>query len=62
MNSATNIAKKERVIVYIDGFNIYFGILEAGFLNCKWLDINKLVNNLCKQIKNWSKLNILQAE
>ncbi len=25
---------------------MYFGILEAGFLNCKWLNIRKLVNNL----------------
>jgi uncharacterized LabA/DUF88 family protein len=48
MNSANNIVKKERVIVYIDGFNMYFGILEAGFLNCKWLNIRKLVSNLLK--------------
>lgn len=46
MNSANSIVKKERVIVYIDGFNIYFGILEAGFLNCKWLNISKLANSL----------------
>ena len=38
--------KKERVIAYIDGFNLYFGIKEAGFENCKWLDIKKLVLNL----------------
>jgi len=35
MNSTYNIPKKERVIVYVDGFNMYFGILEAGYLNCK---------------------------
>ena len=46
MNSANIILKKERVIVYVDGFNLYFGILESGFLNCKWLNISKLVNNL----------------
>jgi hypothetical protein len=46
MNSANNIPKKERVIVYVDGFNMYFGLLEAGFNNCKWLNISKLVNNL----------------
>lgn len=40
--------KKERVIVYVDGFNLYFGIKEAGFNNCKWLDINKLVLDLIK--------------
>jgi len=38
--------KKERVIVYVDGFNLYFGLLEAGFVNCKWLDLNKLAHNL----------------
>jgi uncharacterized LabA/DUF88 family protein len=38
--------KKERIIVYVDGFNLYFGMKEAGFDNCKWLDINKLVTNL----------------
>jgi hypothetical protein len=46
MNSANNVEKKVRVIVYIDGFNMYFGILEAGYLNCKWLNIRKLANNL----------------
>lgn len=40
--------KKERVIVYIDGFNLYFGIKQAGLNNCKWLDINKLVSHLLK--------------
>jgi len=38
--------KKERVIVYVDGFNLFFGLLEAGFVNCKWLDLNKLAHNL----------------
>jgi len=46
MDSASNIIKKERVIVYVDGFNLYFGLLEAGFSNCKWLNINKLAGNL----------------
>ncbi len=27
--------KKERVIAYIDGFNLYFGMREAGFDNCR---------------------------
>lgn len=34
--------KKERVMFYIDGFNLYFGMIEAGLRSCKWLDINKL--------------------
>jgi len=38
--------KKERVIVYIDGFNLYFGIKEAGFEQYKWLDLHLLASNL----------------
>lgn len=40
--------KKEKVIAYIDGFNLYFGIVEAGFNHCKWLDLKMLVQNLLK--------------
>lgn len=36
--------KINRVIVYIDGFNLYFGMKDAGFNQCKWLDINKLIH------------------
>jgi hypothetical protein len=34
IDSANITPKKERVIVYVDGFNLYFGLLEAGFNNC----------------------------
>ncbi|MEI6507670.1 MAG: NYN domain-containing protein [Bacteroidota bacterium] len=37
---------KERVVVYIDGFNLYFGMREAGFDNCRWLNLKALVQNL----------------
>ena len=36
------------VIVYVDGFNLYFGMLQAGFDYCKWLDLILLSNNLLK--------------
>ncbi len=36
----------ERVVVYIDGFNLYFGIREAGFDKCRWLNLKTLVENL----------------
>lgn len=39
--------KKERVSVYIDGFNLYFG-LKSKYPNLKWLDIYKLSNNILK--------------
>lgn len=35
-------------MVYVDGFNLYFGMLEAGYENCKWLDIKKLMSSLLK--------------
>jgi uncharacterized LabA/DUF88 family protein len=39
--------KKERVIVYIDGFNLYFG-MTSSFPDIKWLDVVLLANNLLK--------------
>jgi len=43
-----NDQKKERVIAYIDGFNLYFGMREAGLDNCRWLNVKKLVENLLR--------------
>ena len=40
--------KKERVIVYIDGFNLYFGMKSAGYDKSKWLDLHLLACNLLK--------------
>lgn len=37
--------KKNRVVVYIDGFNLYFGMKDAGFNRCKWLNVEKLVRS-----------------
>lgn len=44
----TKLEIKEKVIAYIDGFNLYFGIVEVGFYHCKWLDLKLLVQNLLK--------------
>lgn len=40
--------KKERIIAYVDGFNLYFGMKEGGHNDTLWLDIQKLVLNLLK--------------
>lgn len=48
MEIASKLEKKERVIVYIDGFNLYFGLIEAGLANYKWLNIKQLVDGLLK--------------
>ena len=37
--------KTDRVVIYVDGFNLYFGIIEAGFIHSKWLDISSLVKS-----------------
>lgn len=39
----------ERVIVYIDGFNLYFGLREKGWKRYYWLNLQKLALNLLKQ-------------
>jgi uncharacterized LabA/DUF88 family protein len=48
MNYTNDSTHKERVIVYVDGFNLYFGMLEANLSKCKWLDLDLLVRNLIK--------------
>jgi uncharacterized LabA/DUF88 family protein len=36
----------ERVIAYIDGYNLYFGLKEGGYSRYKWLNVQELVSNL----------------
>lgn len=48
MDNPSKFQKKERVIVYIDGFNLYFGIVEANLNQLKWLNIRLLVEKLLK--------------
>ena len=38
----------ERVVAYIDGFNLYFGLKSKGWRRYYWLDLQKLVQNLLK--------------
>lgn len=52
MTKANNLQKKERVIVYVDGFNLYFGMLEAGLGKLKWLNVKLLAENLLKVNQN----------
>jgi len=41
--------KIERVIAYVDGFNLYFGLKEAGWKRYYWVDVKKLVTRLLKE-------------
>jgi uncharacterized LabA/DUF88 family protein len=38
----------ERVCVYIDGFNLYFGIIDRGWRRYLWLDLVSLAQRLMK--------------
>ena len=38
----------ERVLGFVDGFNLYFGLREAGYQRFLWLDVSRMVANLCK--------------
>ena len=48
MDMAMVKERNERVMVYVDGFNIYFGMLEAGYSQCKWLNLKSLAESLLK--------------
>lgn len=37
-----------RVIAYVDGFNLYFGLKNAGFKRYYWLDVMALAGSLLK--------------
>ena len=39
---------QQRVITYIDGYNLYYGLLEAGLSSSRWLDLPKLGRSLLK--------------
>ena len=41
-------SKKERVIAYVDGFNLYFGMKAGGWNDTLWLNIQKLAHDLLK--------------
>ncbi|MBN8853637.1 MAG: hypothetical protein BGO55_12060 [Sphingobacteriales bacterium 50-39] len=36
----------KRLNVYIDGFNLYFGMVNSGLSSCKWLDVQSLAMNI----------------
>ena len=35
-----------RTWVYVDGFNLYFGLVDSGLGACRWLDIWALAEKL----------------
>ena len=48
MKVSNTMREMNRVIVYIDGFNLYYGLKSKGWKRYYWLDLQKLANNLLK--------------
>jgi len=44
--SSNNLDQLKRVIIYIDGFNLYFGLREKKWKNFYWLNVQKLGKNI----------------
>ena len=38
----------ERVITYVDAFNLYFGLKDSGYRRYLWLNVQQLARNLLK--------------
>jgi hypothetical protein len=47
----------ENVIAYIDGFNLYYGMMDAGFGRYRWLNIQGLVQSLLKPAQKLLQVN-----
>lgn len=54
------MGKKERVCVYIDGFNLYYG-LSSQYPKLNWLNVQLLAKNLLKENQILEKCNYFTA-
>ncbi len=46
--NAENERNRERVAIYIDGFNLYFGLKDSGWRKYYWLNMQTFANSLVK--------------
>lgn len=51
----------ERVIAYVDGFNLYFGLKEKGWKKQYWLDVASLAQNLLRSGQRLMAVNYFTA-
>lgn len=51
----------QRVIAYIDGFNLYFGLREKGWKRYYWLDLVRLVQSLLKPDQSYVRSHYFTA-
>jgi hypothetical protein len=43
-----------RVVAYIDGFNLYYGLRSKGWRRYLWLDLNQLIASLLRPYQELS--------
>jgi len=48
VNMSTEKSQTQKTIVYIDGFNLYFGLKEKGWKKYYWLNLYSLAHKLLK--------------
>src|SRR5271154_4445650 len=46
MKNKGNTQAPQRVIAYVDGFNLYHGIKQANWKRYLWLDVHTLANSM----------------
>ena len=47
-NAADSLPSPERVIAYVDGLNLYYGLKSAGWRRYYWLDLRRLVEKFLR--------------
>ncbi|ROL59445.1 NYN domain-containing protein [Bacteroidetes/Chlorobi group bacterium ChocPot_Mid] len=52
---------KKRVITYIDGFNLYFGLKSKGWRKYYWLNLFELSNNILQESQTLVKVKYFTA-
>ena len=43
MSDEAGADEPRRVMVYVDGFNLYYGIMDKGWGRYRWLDVQALI-------------------
>lgn len=51
----------ERVVVYVDGFNLYYGLRSRGWRRYYWLDLRRLSENLLRPQQELSAVRYFTA-
>lgn len=48
MSTAEKLKPPQRVVAYVDGFNLYFGLRDAGYQRFLWLNVDELSQRLIR--------------